>query len=352
MAAPDYTSLYEGAGQAANIDPLLLRAIAQQESDEGQNTGPSSAGARGVMQFIPETAARYGVNVNDAKSSIYGAGRYIDDLLQYYGGDLHSALSADGGDAGGKAGYANSVLANYRALQKPGSQGASSGDQGGIKITMKPATASPFLPGSVPGAENYLAGSNIDEIEKHVGEPLSSVPDTKAAATADFKGSLFGGAPAAAPSEAPPASPPADFKGGLFGTPSAPAQGAPAAPSATPATTPAPEPSPAPAAPAADATTPSATPLVTPPEPSWWERNIAAPVRSMYNPTTGEPMNYLLQQPSLQAIGSGIFQGARSVAQTLNKWEQQADQAWPTLAAIDRSVGETPDVLAARGQRL
>src|SRR5215469_792066 len=331
----DYTDLYQGAGLAANVDPMLLRAIAQIESSEGRNVGPSSAGARGVMQFIPETAAHYGVNVNDPRSSIYGAGRYIDDLLQYYGGDLHAALSAYGGDSSGKHGYANSVLANYRALQKP-------------------ATASPFLPGSVPGAENYLAGSNIDEIEKHVGEPLSSVPDTKAAATTDFKGSLFGGAPAAAPSETQTV-PPADFKNGLFGAPPAPAQGAPAAPSTTPATTQASAPSPspaAPAAPAADATTPSATPLVTPPEPSWWERNVAAPVRAMYNPTTGEPMNYLLQQPSLQAIGAGIFQGARNVAQRFNEFEQHADQAWPTLAAIDRSAGETPDVLAARGQRL
>src|SRR5215472_4726827 len=185
--APDYTGLYQGAAQASNVDPLLLRAIAQQESDEGQNTGPSSAGARGVMQFIPETAARYGVNVNDAKSSIYGAGRYMDDLLQYYGGELHAALSAYGGDASGKAGYANSVLAHYRALQKP-------------------ATASPFLPGSVPGTENYLAGSNIDEIEKHVGEPLSSVPDASGDVhlTPDEHALLGGGTPSA---QTPPAAP-------------------------------------------------------------------------------------------------------------------------------------------------
>src|SRR5215475_13829858 len=373
MAAPDYTGLYEGAGQAANIDPLLLRAIAEQESSEGRNTGPSSAGARGVMQFIPETAARYGVNVNDAKSSIYGAGRYIDDLLQYYGGDLHSALSAYGGDAGGKAGYANSVLANYRALQKPSSQAASSGDQGGIKITMKPATPSPFLPKSVPGADNYLAGSNIDEIEKHVGESLSSIPDVKAQGP-DFAGALTGGTSTTKPAPAAPPSDKPDFAGAL-------------SPPAAPAAAPQPQPvagipeagqpaaaQPAPATPASLATadaTPQViegTPISQPAGPNWLQRNITDPWRQAYNPLVSDvpPMNYLLGSPTAQAALAGALQGPRDVARSATEFAQYANTN-PTLAAIDRAApqiplpsavgggtigGSTPDQLAATADRL
>jgi len=364
----DYTSLYQGAGLASNIDPMLLRAIAEQESGEGQNTGPSSAGARGVMQFIPETASRYGVNVNDPKSSIYGAGRYMDDLLQYYGGDLHSALSAYGGDSGGKAGYANNVLARYQALQKPA---ASSGDQGGIKITMKPvATPSPFLPKSVPGADNYLAGSNIDEIEKHVGEPLSSVPDTKT----DFAGALTGGASTTKAAPAAPASDKPDFAGALSPPP---ARAAPVSPEPVAGIPEAGQPSaaqPVPAAPTAPATaaaTPQeieGTPISQPAGPSWTQRNITDPWRQAYNPLVSDvpPMNYLLGSPTAQAALAGALQGPRDVARSATEFAQYANTN-PTLAAIDRAApqiplpsavgggtvgGATPDQLAATANRL
>src|SRR5215469_7586607 len=377
MAAPDYTSLYQGAGQAANVDPLLLRAIAQTESDEGRNAGTSSAGAKGFMQFMPDTATRYGVDVNDPKSSIYGAGRYMDDLLQYYGGDLHSALSAYGGDASGKAGYANSVLANYRALQKPATD--SSGDQGGIKITAHtiPNTASPFLPKSVPGADNYLAGSNIDAIEKYVGEPLSSIPDTKAQGP-DFAGALTGGASNAKAAPAAPASEKPDFAGALSPPPQPAAPPLPAPVAGIPEAGQPPAAQPQPVRPA-DVTIPSAdsaptpqviegTPISQPPPPSWWQRNVATPVAEMYNPLTRDapPMNYLLGSPTAQAFGAGVFQGPRDVARSGTEFAQYADTN-PTLQAIDRAApqiplpsavgggtigGSTPDQLAATADRL
>jgi len=357
MAAPDYTSLYQGAGQAANIDPLLLRAIAEQESDEGRNIGPSSAGARGIMQFIPETAARYGVNVNDAKSSIYGAGRYMDDLLQYYGGDLNSALSAYGGDAGGKAGYANSVVAKYRALQTPA---ASSGDQGGIKITMKPATPSPFLPKSVPGADNYLAGSNIDEIEKHVGKSLSSIPDAKAQGP-DFAGALTGGASTTKAAPAAPASEKPDFAGALSSPPQPAAPPLPAPVAGIPEAGQPPAAQPQPVRPA-DVTIPSAdsaptpqviegTPISQPPPPSWWQRNVATPFNAMMHPAAAQPPNnYLLNAPLLQSTGSGLVQGVRDLYQTGANLADYVDRNVPAAAAIDRYFGQDAAADVARTQ--
>ncbi|HLD28537.1 MAG TPA: transglycosylase SLT domain-containing protein [Patescibacteria group bacterium] len=42
--------------QYENVDANMLRAISAQESGGGQNRGPSSAGAIGMMQFMPATA--------------------------------------------------------------------------------------------------------------------------------------------------------------------------------------------------------------------------------------------------------------------------------------------------------
>lgn len=359
----DYGPLYQSAGQQWNIDPLLLQSIATQESGQGANTGPSSAGAKGFMQFMPETAARYKVDVNSPTSSVMGAAHYMDDLLQYYGGDLNAALSAYGGDTSGKAGYAQSVVNRYRQLRAAWSsqgsddaadtasmQSPTSGDVGGIKIT---AHALPGPGGAQQGGASFVPPPGTPDTLGRSNQPGSRASHPMQASEysgsdqppKDFTSALFGPAPAQqqqpqgqqaspVPSPAPaPATP--DFQTQLFG------------PTGTAGVTPQPDRAPAP-----DVTTPSATSASAAPQPSWWETNVAAPVRSMYDPTQGGPMNYLLGQPLLQNIGAGVLQGPRNVAQRANEWEQAADQNYPWLANLDRSVGETPDVLAARGKQL
>jgi len=122
MAAQDYSGVYESAGKTWNVDPRLLQAIAQQES--GQRTTDaqgrlltSPAGAQGVMQFIPSTARRYGVDVTDPVSSINGAAHYLHDLLAQTKGDVAQALALYGGDRSPNQTYGNAVAANYARLQ-------------------------------------------------------------------------------------------------------------------------------------------------------------------------------------------------------------------------------------------
>ena len=63
----------------------MLAAINKIESDFGRNMGPSSAGAIGWMQFMPDTWARWGVDANgdglpdpwNAEDAIYSAARYL-----------------------------------------------------------------------------------------------------------------------------------------------------------------------------------------------------------------------------------------------------------------------------------
>jgi murein DD-endopeptidase MepM/ murein hydrolase activator NlpD len=77
--------IWQAAGQAYGIPWSVLAAINKVESDFGQNMGPSSAGAIGWMQFMPDTWARWGVDASgdgvadpwNAEDAIYGAARYL-----------------------------------------------------------------------------------------------------------------------------------------------------------------------------------------------------------------------------------------------------------------------------------
>jgi hypothetical protein len=83
--------------QAANrnqVDPQLVHAIIQVESDYQPNA-LSSKGAMGLMQLIPATAMRFGVeNPFDPKQNIEGGVIYLKYLLNLFGGDLSLALAA------------------------------------------------------------------------------------------------------------------------------------------------------------------------------------------------------------------------------------------------------------------
>jgi hypothetical protein len=54
----------------------------------------SPAAADGLMQFIPATARRFGVDTRDARSSIRGGCAYLKFLLGRYDGDVDAALAA------------------------------------------------------------------------------------------------------------------------------------------------------------------------------------------------------------------------------------------------------------------
>src|SRR5580765_6472231 len=64
------------------IDPRILRAVCFIESRfRGEATSPK--GARGLMQFMPATAARYGLrNPYEPREAIEAAAHYLGDLLR------------------------------------------------------------------------------------------------------------------------------------------------------------------------------------------------------------------------------------------------------------------------------
>lgn len=87
-----YASLFNEIGQRYGIAPALLAAVAKAES--GFNASARSpAGAMGLMQFMPGTAAGMGVNALDPRSAVEGAARYLKSNLQRFG-SVDLALAA------------------------------------------------------------------------------------------------------------------------------------------------------------------------------------------------------------------------------------------------------------------
>ncbi len=75
------------------VDPRLVRAIAIAESDMNQSE-ISPAGAIGVMQLMPETAASLGVDPYDRAENIVGGTRYIRNMLDTFDGNVPLAVAA------------------------------------------------------------------------------------------------------------------------------------------------------------------------------------------------------------------------------------------------------------------
>ena len=67
------------------FDADLAEAVAWAESDMGQNQGPSSAGALGIMQLMPATASRLGVADRcDAETNVRAGIRYLKALYDEF----------------------------------------------------------------------------------------------------------------------------------------------------------------------------------------------------------------------------------------------------------------------------
>jgi soluble lytic murein transglycosylase-like protein len=82
------------SGRRYGIDPRILRVLCYLESRFRLNA-ISPKGARGPMQFMPETAGRYGLsNPHDPRTAVDAAARYFRDLLRRFDGRIDLAFAA------------------------------------------------------------------------------------------------------------------------------------------------------------------------------------------------------------------------------------------------------------------
>jgi soluble lytic murein transglycosylase-like protein len=88
-----YSSIIEGAANRFNLHPELLHAVIRAESAYNPSA-VSSAGAIGLMQLMPATAARYNVSdIYDPVENVYGGAQYLRFLLDMFDHDLRLALA-------------------------------------------------------------------------------------------------------------------------------------------------------------------------------------------------------------------------------------------------------------------
>jgi len=89
-----YEEHVQAAAREHQVDPALIHAVISAESAYNP-LARSTKGARGLMQLIPETGARYGAtNLLDPKQNIDAGTRYLKDLMAMFGNDLKLAIAA------------------------------------------------------------------------------------------------------------------------------------------------------------------------------------------------------------------------------------------------------------------
>jgi soluble lytic murein transglycosylase-like protein len=104
-APTQYDAQITAAATKYGLDPALLKGLIRQESNF--NAGAQSgAGAQGLTQLMPGTAASLGVtDATDPAQAIDGGAKYLKAQLDRFGGDASKALAAYNAGPGAVAKY-------------------------------------------------------------------------------------------------------------------------------------------------------------------------------------------------------------------------------------------------------
>ena len=102
-------SLIRQNGNKYNVDPYLIFLVMEQESHFNTHA-VSPKGARGLMQLMPGTAARFGVRrPHDAGQNISGGTRYLRELLNRFNNRVDLVLASYNAGEGAVAKFGNRV---------------------------------------------------------------------------------------------------------------------------------------------------------------------------------------------------------------------------------------------------
>lgn len=115
LPATKYDPYIERVARENGLEPALIKAVALVESGFNPRA-VSRKGARGIMQFMPDTARRYGVtDLHDPYQSLRAGAEHLRDLLDEFDGNLTLALAAY--NAGPAAVRRSGGVPDYRETQ-------------------------------------------------------------------------------------------------------------------------------------------------------------------------------------------------------------------------------------------
>jgi hypothetical protein len=196
MPLSDYDTVFQDAGREWNVDPLLLKAVAAQESN-GDPKIVSPAGAQGLMQIMPKTQQDLGVtNPFDPVQSIFGGAKYLSTGLDAEGSPEGALLYYHGGPGWRTSygpesqAYVPAVTAQYKRLAKsaPAQPAAPAAEAPApmpapAQTTVAPAD-DPFS-AALAGTGSEEAG-DADPFTKALGAPAdTTTPQTAPTAAGD-----------------------------------------------------------------------------------------------------------------------------------------------------------------------
>jgi soluble lytic murein transglycosylase-like protein len=106
---PGLDRLIKLNGHKYNVDPYLIFLVMEQESHFNAHA-VSPKGARGLMQLMPGTAARFGVRrIHDPAQNISGGTRYLRELLNRFNNRVDLVLASYNAGEGAVAKFGNRV---------------------------------------------------------------------------------------------------------------------------------------------------------------------------------------------------------------------------------------------------
>jgi hypothetical protein len=92
--SPKIDGLIKYSGAKYGVDPYLVFCVMEQESHFNQRA-LSPKGARGLMQLMPGTSARFGVRrPSDPAQNIAGGTRYLKQLIEQFNGRIDLVLAS------------------------------------------------------------------------------------------------------------------------------------------------------------------------------------------------------------------------------------------------------------------
>ncbi len=104
-----YTPLIDSIAQEIGVSANLLHAVIQVESAYNP-VATSAKGAQGLMQLIPATAQRFGVDQSfEPAANVRGGARYLKNLLSLFNNDIQLTLAAYNAGEGAVKKYNNTI---------------------------------------------------------------------------------------------------------------------------------------------------------------------------------------------------------------------------------------------------